>query len=437
MKIGNIVKSKKFKNICVTLIEILVIAAVIMGILMTVQSKLKSGTGTGISIGNLNADKEEKEAGEEVIDEYYIEVNIKKSAVIVYQYNKDKSDKKAIKAMNASIGKKVKADKYKLKESYTWRNTDENCWNKYNYRYSTTGWIQSADYSDKFSWTLVSDSYNKIGKRQSDDANIKLYAGDASWIFNNCAEGTVIKVIKGKETDTLPSEIAPKSELQKHCGWDPTDSVKGNPYKNVAKGTVSAYSGTVQVEKGTEPDFLANLIAINENGENITKKLKYDKPDVSQTGKQKVKYSFTSKAGTVYETEVKYKVVDTTVPVVKVSKTKFTYEVDSANTSDVNKKAVKEAIEALVKKSASASEGSIKVTALPKEQLVVGNNYVRVVATDTAGNVGSAQAIVEIKVKEKKLNEKYKPDKKLKQKAADMIEEKETKSAKEKEEDKE
>lgn len=429
MKIGEFVKSKKFKNICVTLVEILVIAGVIMGILMTVQNKLKSGNRTGIHIGNADSEEEKKEEKEEVIDEYYIEVNIKKNAVIIYQYNKDKTAKNPIKVMNASIGKKVKADKYKLKESYTWRNGSDGIWNKYNVRFSESGWISSADYSDKYSWTLTSDSYEKIGSRQSDDTNIRLYAGDASWIFKNCAEGTVVKIVKGKDTDTLPLEISEKIALQKKCGWDPTDSVKGNPYKNAATGTVSAYSGTVLVEKGTEADYLANVIALNEKGDNITGKLKYDKIDTSKMGKQTVKYTYTTKKGTSLEAEVKYKVVDTMVPVVTLSKEKYTYEVDSGSTNDVNKKSVKEAIEELVKKGASASEGTIQVTALPKEQLVVGMNYVRVVATDEAGNVGSAQAIVEIKVKEKKLNEKYNPDKKLKQKSLKAAEEKTTKSS--------
>lgn len=427
MKIGKFIKSKKIKNICITLIEILVIAAVIMGILMAVQSKLKSGSGTGIGIERLKTEQKADENTEEVSNEYYIEVNIKKSAIIVYRYNKDKSDKNPIKVMNASIGKQVKTGKYKLKEAYTWRNESESIWNKYNYKYSQNGWIQSADYLDKYSWTLIPDSYNKIGKNQSNDANIKLYAGDASWIYNNCVKNTVLNIIKGKEEDVLPVEMAVKTELQKHCGWDPTDSVKGNPYKNMAKGIVSAYTGTVQIEKDSEPDLLANLIVLNEKGENITAKLEYKNPDVSKTGKQTVKYKFTSKSGIVYEAEVKYKIIDTTVPIVKLSKEKFTYEVESGNSKDVNKKAVKEAIEALVKKAASASEGTIKVAALPKEQLVVGINFVRVVATDSAGNIGSAQAIVEIKVKEKKLNQKYQPNEKLKQKALDMLKQKETK----------
>lgn len=445
MKLTEVIGSKKFKNICVTLLEIFVIAAVIMGVLLTIQSKLKDSNGSGVGIGKKDEANQEDQAKVEGIDEYYIEVNIKKSALIVYQYNKDKSDKTPIKVMNASIGKGVKADKYKLQESYTWYNSDENVWNKYNSRYTTTGWIQSVNYDDKYSWTLNKDSYNALGTRQSEDSNIKLLAKDAQWIYANCGTGTEVKIKKGKEEDVLPMELEPLKTLYKTCGWEPTDPEKGNPYNKVAKATVSFYDGTVFIEKGSEVNYTLNLIAINEEGKNITKNLKYEKFNSSEMGTHKVKYTFKTEAGVKLEATVKYEVIDTTVPVVKLSKTKFTYEVASKSPKDLNRASVKEAIEELVKKSASANEGSIKVSALPKEQLNIGINYVRVVARDSAGNVGSAQAIVEIKVKEKKLNDKYKPSidtieestKKKKEEATKKKKEEQTEKVQENEETKE
>ena len=249
MKLTEVMGSKKIKNICVTLLEIFVIAAVIMGVLLTIQSKLKDSNGSGVGIGNKDEANQEEQAKVEGIDEYYIEVNIKKSALIVYQYNKDKSEKTPIKVMNASIGKGVKADKYKLKESYTWYNSDENVWNKYNSRYTTTGWIQSVNYDDKYSWALNKDSYNALGTRQSEDSNIKLLSKDAQWIYANCGTVTEVKIKKGKEEDVLPMELEPLKTLYKTCGWEPTDPEKGNPYNKVAKAAVSFYDGTVFIEK--------------------------------------------------------------------------------------------------------------------------------------------------------------------------------------------
>lgn len=408
MKLTEVIKSKKLKSICVTLLEILVIAAVIMGILMTFQSRLKNSNSSGIGIENKNEVEKQENEKTEGIDEYYLEVNIKKSVLIVYQYNKDKSDKIPIMVMRASIGKGVKADKYKLKESYTWYSSKDNVWNKYNSRYTTAGWIQSVNYDDKYSWTLNKKSYNALGTRQSEDANIKLLAKDAQWIFERCGEGTEIKIKKGKDEDVLPMEAEQLVSLYKTCGWEPTDPEKGNPYNKVAKATISFYDDTVFVEKGSEVNYVSNLIAINEEGKNITKNLKYEKFNSSEMGNHKVKYTYKTEGGAKLEATVRYKVVDTTIPIVKLSKTKFTYEVASKSPKDLNKASVKEAIEELVKKSASANEGSIKVSALPKEQLNIGINYVRVVARDSSGNVGSAQAIVEIKVKEKLLNDKYK-----------------------------
>lgn len=411
MKLGNILKSKKFKNICVTLVEILVVAAVIMGILMTIQSNLKTNTGTGTGNGGTEQEASEKEK-DEAGDEYYLEVNKKKNVMIVYQYNKDKSDKKAIKVVSASVGKKVKENKYKIKETYTWRNTDETSWNKYNTRYSDSGWIQSVDYKDKYSWTLNKKSYEALGKSQSDDSNIKLSAKDAQWVFSKCKEGTVVKVVKGKKDDKLPMETEELIKLRKYCLWDPTDPEKGNPYKNVANEAISLYEGTVYVEKGSDINYTANIIALDKDGKNVTNKLKYTKIDTSVTGSHKVKYSYKIKGGKTLKGTVKYNIIDTTVPRVSISQSRFTYEVASSGKKDLNTDAVKKAIENLVRSHASASEGSIKVTALPKGELVIGDNHVRVVATDSAGNVGSAEAVVEIKVKVKKPEQNSKPTKK-------------------------
>lgn len=410
MKLGTILKSKKVKNIGVTLIEILVVAAVILGILLTVQSKLKTGNGTGIG----NEKTEEKDSEENVDtagDAYEIEINMKKNVMIIYQYNQDKTEKKAIKVVNASVGSQVAAGKYKIKGTYTWLNTGENNWSKYNIGYSDSAWIQSVDYADKYSWTLHKNSYNALGKSQSDDKNIKLSAGDAWWVYRQCSEGTVIRIVKGKTSDQLPMEVEPLTKLRKYCGWDPSDPESGNPYKKIANGTISLYDDIVYVEKGSNIDYFANIIALDSKGRNVTNQLQFTEFDTSTMGDHQVKYSYQTKDGTKFQGTVKYCVIDTTVPIVRISQTRFTYEVASASDKDLNKDSVKRAIEELVRSHASASEGSIKVTALPKEQLVVGDNYVRVVAMDQAGNVGSALAVVEIKVKEKKLNQKYKPQK--------------------------
>ena len=136
------------------------------------------------------------------------------------------------------------------------------------------------------------------------------------------------------------------------------------------------------------------------------KALSMKKFNSSEMGTHKVKYTLETEAG-VSEATVKYEVIDTTAPVVNLQKLSLhmKWQVKVRLKQSISKGSYRRTC----KKSLSANEGSIKVSALPKEQLNIGINYVRVVARDSAGNVGSAQAIVEIKVKEKKLNNKYKP----------------------------
>lgn len=46
--------------------------------------------------------------------------------------------------------------------------------------------------------------------------------------------------------------------------------------------------------------------------------------------------------------------------------------------------------------------------AFPKDQLEIGDNSVKVIATDESGNIGNCEATVELVIKETKLNKKPK-----------------------------
>ncbi|MBE5958294.1 MAG: murein L,D-transpeptidase [Lachnospiraceae bacterium] len=411
MESPKVFNKKKIINVLVTFVEIAVVAAIIMGGLMFIRSKL-TGQSFGIGkveINNNNQQSDVAKKEKEAKFHYYIQVNLKKNVVIVYKQNKKKTKQEAVKVMKASIGSKVKKGKYSLLESYEWRNTTSDIWNKYNFRYNGNGWIQSADYNDKYSWTLKASSYKKIGKSQSENKNIKLYAKDAAWIFNNCGTGTVVEVIKGKKEDVLPLEIEKSKALYAKCGWDPTDPQKGNPYKKVSNGTVSAYEKYVYVEKGDSVDYYANLIALSSDGKDITENLNYDTIDTSSVGKKEVTYKFKNKKGMEYKATVKYKVVDTTPPVIKLSKDELEYEMEDVSDKKIQTSKVKKALEELVDDACSANEGKIVVTAFPKEELKKGINYVSVVATDDYGNIGSMQVPVKIvkkKVEKKKTTKK-------------------------------
>lgn len=417
MDIKKIIKSKKFKNISITVVEILVVAGIIFGGLMFIQNKVtKEADKTAESSGE--SVKQDEEKKEEKSDNYYIEVNKRLNAVIIYQYSKDKKSKEPIKVFRCCLGQDLPKGKFKTGQKYSWLDIYQG-WHKYNTGIGKGVWIHSTIYKDKYDYSLSKASYNSLGKAPAYGKSILLSAGDAAWIYNNCKEGTEVSIVKGKKKDVLPMSSDPAVTLYKYCGWDPTDPDTNNPYKKIKNQKVVKGLSTITVERGHEPDYLGNIIALGKKGNLITNKLKYNKIDYSKVGTYKVTYKYTAKNGTKYKVTQKIKVADTTPPKVNCSKSLYTLEVKSDNPDDVNTEKNVKAIVNMVKAGVSTDESvvDIEVYTLEKEQLRVDEKAAVVVkAKDPYGNIGSCQIMCEIKVKEeettKPKEEKTKVDKK-------------------------
>ncbi len=411
LNLKQIIKNKKVKNVLITVCEILVVAGIIFGALMFIYSKINKDAEQIGGVQNTEENTETKKA-DTGSDEYYIEVNIKKSAMIVYQYSKDKKTRKPYKVFKCSVGSDVKKGKYKTSGGYSWLNINGN-WHKYNTKFDAKSWIQSAEYRDKYDNTLKKSSYNAIGKKQESGSCILLYAKDAKWIYDKCTNKTEISIIKGKKSDKLP--LAPEQTVKavKYCGWDPTDPDKNNPYKKISSGKIVTGLSTVYVEKGYEPEYLSNLLATDENGKSVLGSLKYTKIDTGETGTYKVKYTYKTKAGTKLKAVQKFKVVDTTCPVVTCSKSLFKLEIDIEDAEDLNKESTVKEIQDMVRAAVSCNESGVTITVscMSAEELREGKIPVVVKAQDKAGNVGSCQVICEIIIKEEETVKETKPAK--------------------------
>lgn len=412
MNIKGMFKNKKLKNILVTIIEILVVSGIIFGILMFFHGKVSKEADKAGGLNGKGLEAETKAEDVSGSDDYYIEVNKKLSAVIVYQYSEDKKTKTAYKVFRCSVGSSLKKGKYKTSNTYSWIDINGK-WHKYNTQFSAKAWIQSVGYNDKYSYTLNKNSYKAIGKTQKCGSCILLTAGDANWIYENCKTGTVVSVINGKKGDVLPISPEDTIKSQKYCGWDPTDPDKNNPYKKIKNGTIVSGLTTVYVEKGQEAEYLGNLLALDENGKNITGSLKYSKIDIDTLGSQKATFKYKLSSGKTVKLTQKFKVVDTTPPKVYCSASLFTYEVASKDKNDMNKESNITDITNMVKASASSNESGVKITVytVGKDELEEGKFPVVVKAQDSSGNVGSCQVMVEIKVKKENPNTKYRPSK--------------------------
>lgn len=406
------VKSKKFKNIVVTMIEILVVSGIIFGILMYFQGKVNKEADKAGTLDGKGLQTETRKADIEGSDDYYIEVNKRLNAVIVYQYSKNKKKKTPYKVFSCSIGSSVKKGNYKTSNTYAWIDINGN-WHKYNTQFGEKAWIQSAGYKDKYDYALMKTSYRAIGKKQKSGACIMLTAGDAYWIYDNCKTNTEIVIVNGKKKSKLPMPVEKTVKAHKYCGWDPTDPDKNNPYRKIKNGQIVSGVSTVYVEKGQEADYLGNLLALDEKGKNITGSLKYNKIDTDELGTTKITFHCKYSSGKKLKIVQKFTVRDTTPPKVSCSRNLFTYEVDSLDKKDMNKESNIKDITNMVKSSASANESNVTITAytVEKEELDEGKFPVVVKAQDSSGNVGSCQVMVEIKVKKGGENAQYKPSK--------------------------
>lgn len=433
MNIKNIFSNKKFKNTFFTLVEILVVAGIIYGVMMLVINKI-----------NYDADKVGKTSQEEKVEKgtgnYSIQVNLAKNAVIVFETKTDKS-KDAIKVFPASIGKELDKGKYTTTEKYSWVREDED-WHQYGVKFGNISYIQSVAYSEKYPYTLISKSYKNIGKK-IDGNDILLYAKDAYWIYKNCKTGVKINIVKGSKTDKLPLKTEESKELSKYCGWDPTDPNKENPFNKVKKGKIAQGLDTIYVEKGTEFDYLVNFLVFDELGNDVTNKLKYKKIDTNSLGKTKITYSFSDKNGNKKKVTQKVEVIDTTPPAVSCSKKQFTYQVDGRATEDMNAKSNVKEIEDMVRKYVSVNEPNCTITVktVSNTELMEGNFPVEIKAQDESGNFGSCQVMCEITVKASKGSSKNTPHEKIEEilkeregKEETTNKEKETKKKEKKEE---
>lgn len=418
LKIKELFSNKKFKNIFITVIEILVVAGIIYGAMMLVLEKI-----------NYDADKigitSEKKEEEKGTGNYTVQVNLAKNAVIIYEINKDKS-KDAIKVFPASIGKDLDKGKYTAKEKYSWVRED-NDWHQYSVKFDNVAYIQSASYTDKYPYTLKNKSYNNIGKKV-DGNDILLYAKDAQWIYKNCKKGVKINIVKGKKSDELPLEFESKINLTKYSGWDPTDPNKNNPFKKVKNGEIAVGSETVYIEKGSKVDYLANVLMLDADGKDATNSLKYKKIKTDSLGKSKITYTFTGSDGKTEKVTQKVRIVDTTPPVVSCSKNQFTYQVDGRSKEDMNSDDNVKAIEKMVRQYVSVNESgcTITVRTVGKTELMEGNFPVSIKAQDEAGNVGSYGVMCEITVKKVKPSNKNTPSEKIEQIKKEREEQEET-----------
>lgn len=414
MSVKHKLQNKKLKNALIMIIEILIVSGIIFGVLMYFQGKVNKEAEKAGGLSGKGIENETKKADVESLDDYYIQINKKLNALIVYRYSKDRKTKTAYKSFRCSVGRDLKKGKYKTSKTYSWLDINGN-WHKNNTMFGDGSWIQSAGYNNKYSYTLNKSSYNAIGKKKSYGACVLLSAGDSDWIYENCKTGTEVSVVNGQKGDKLQVPFEEFTKAQKYCGWDPTDTESDNPYMKIKNGELVSGSGTVYVERGYKPNYLGNILLYDENGKNKTGLVKYNKINTDETGDIKVTFKYKLSSKKTLKLTQKFKVIDTIPPKVSCSKDSFVYEVASKDKKDMNSESNITDITNMVKACASTNESGSKITVytVNKDELDEGEFPVVIKAQDLAGNVGSYQVMVKIVLRDSGSNKKYTPPKDL------------------------
>lgn len=151
---------------------------------------------------------------------YVIKVNKKKNCVTVYAKDGKKGYIIPVKAFPCSAGKATPITTAYTPAKYRWHRLNGNCYGQWCTRIKQGFLFHSVMYGKTKNTTLSVSNYNKLGTTASHGC-IRLRAGDAKWIYDNCKLKT--KVVIYNSSDPGPLGKPSVAKLPSWHKWDPTD----------------------------------------------------------------------------------------------------------------------------------------------------------------------------------------------------------------------
>lgn len=218
---------------------------------------------------------------------YAIIINEHDCCVTVYTFDSEGNYNIPVRAMVCSTTKSPKAIKdekervswvkYEISDKAEWVYLSDGSYYRYATYIGDEFMFQSTPYTKENVSSLNAEEYNKIGT-PSTAKNIRLSIADAKWIYDNCAEGTKVRIVNSSNTalhSPLGVPESPKlTENSKSLKWDPTDSSKDNPYAKLKPVISGADDVVIEIETGFDP--YDGVTAVDTCGNDITDKIKVD-----------------------------------------------------------------------------------------------------------------------------------------------------------------
>lgn len=153
---------------------------------------------------------------------YYIKVNRTACCVTVYAKDGNKGYTIPVVSFICSTGGATPVGNFKTKDRLRWHELMGPCWGQWCAHITDSILFHSVPYNSPYdNRSLDVRGYNKLGTMASHGC-IRLTAGDAKWIYDNCKVGTKVTVYNN-EKDPGPFDKPTAKKLKASHTWDPTD----------------------------------------------------------------------------------------------------------------------------------------------------------------------------------------------------------------------
>ena len=205
---------------------------------------------------------------------YSIDVNRKKNCVTVYTYNKNGKYNVAVRSMVCSCGQgdATPTGTFSIYTKTRWQPLFGNVYGQYVTGFNGDILFHSVPYEEYENPDSVEvKDYNGLGKSISMGC-VRLAVADAKWIYDNCPEGTTVRVYEDDIDGPLGTPPSMKINTKKSTSWDPTDDDKRNPYYKKQP----AFKGVEDsaIDEGEQFDEMKGIKAEDTAGNDITEKVK-------------------------------------------------------------------------------------------------------------------------------------------------------------------
>lgn len=162
---------------------------------------------------------------------YYIRINRAACTVTVFGADEKGEYTVPYKAFVCSPGTDTPLGVFRSAQNARWLAFDGNQYGQYTKRIVNRIWFHSVMYNGKNPANLDWRAYNRLGTVCSHGC-IRLEAGNAKWIYENCPVGTVVEIY---DDAANPGPLGKPAAMKinggdPRRGWDPTDPDPANPW---------------------------------------------------------------------------------------------------------------------------------------------------------------------------------------------------------------